>query len=365
VFDERQLRELSQAERRRLIRVLAALEHPGPDPDHPSVRRRRAIALAVIVVCCLVLAAWIGILAVTLPRYYRAGGWRGAWVGFDLALLGTFAATGWAAWRRRQVLIVCLIVLATLLCCDAWFDVVLDARTKGFELSLLTALIIELPLAALAANGARRLLHVSIAAVRRYDGESGPVSLRQVRLIGGAPGSHLSDIFKDPRPHPDEAAAAAAARAARVAEAAYAAGVAEAVRSSASPGAAGVAGAAGVTGTAGVAGTVGDTGAVGLTGTVGGARATGGAGADKTAEVDGAGGAMAAAEAGGAMDVAEVTDPAGARGAETATPAAGAGRAAAATPLRATSVDPVPPGAGASASSGVPACPARNCWRRL
>ena len=126
-----------------------------------------------IIVCCVVLAAWIGVLAVTLPRYYRSGGWRGAWVGFDLALLTAFAVTGWAAWRRRQVLIICLVVLATLLCCDAWFDVVLDARTNGFELSLLTALFVELPLAGLAVLGARRLLRLSIAVIRRYEGETG------------------------------------------------------------------------------------------------------------------------------------------------------------------------------------------------
>ena len=86
------------------------------------------------------LAAWIGVLAVTLPRYYRSGGWRGSWVGFDLGLLVTFALTVWAAWRHRQLVIVCLVVLATLLCCDAWFDVTLDLRTSGFLVSVLMAL---------------------------------------------------------------------------------------------------------------------------------------------------------------------------------------------------------------------------------
>jgi hypothetical protein len=42
------------------------------------------------------------------------------------------------------------VVLATLLCCDAWLDVVLDTRTSGFELSLLSAVVIERPLAILA-----------------------------------------------------------------------------------------------------------------------------------------------------------------------------------------------------------------------
>jgi hypothetical protein len=166
VFDEEQLRKLGRAERLRLIRALVAPESPAPAADQ-VVRRRRAVALAAIIVCCVILAAWTGVLAVTLPRYYRSGGWRGAWVGFDLAELAAFAATGWAALRRSQILIICLAVLATLLCCDAWFDVVLDARTAGFELSLLSAVVIELPLAALAGCGARRLLQKSVAVVRR------------------------------------------------------------------------------------------------------------------------------------------------------------------------------------------------------
>jgi hypothetical protein len=200
VFDEDQLREMSHGERLELMRALAALDNPEPDDD-PVSSRRRVIALVVIVLCCAALAAWIGVLAVTLPRYYRSGEWRGAWVGFDLALLAAFAVTGWAAWRRRQLLIVCLIVLATLLCCDAWFDVVLDAHTKGFWVSLLSALFIELPLAALAIYGARHLLHLSMRVVRRYEGQPGRApSLRRGPIIGGSPGSPLSDLFKEGSP---------------------------------------------------------------------------------------------------------------------------------------------------------------------
>jgi hypothetical protein len=44
---------------------------------------------------------------------------------------------------------------------------VLDARTAGFELSLLSAVVIELPLAALAGWGARRLLLTSVNVVQR------------------------------------------------------------------------------------------------------------------------------------------------------------------------------------------------------
>jgi hypothetical protein len=199
VYDDAELRAMSPQERVDLQRALAALDRPASGAN-PVARRRRAIFLVFIVVCCVVLAAWIAVLALTLPRYYRAGGWRGAWVGFDIALLAAFALTGWAAWRRRQLLIVCLIVLATLLCCDAWFDVVLDARTKGFELSLLSAVLVELPIAAFAIIGARRLLRASVAVIRHYEGMPGPLPrLRKVDLVGGIPGPHLADVFGDPQ----------------------------------------------------------------------------------------------------------------------------------------------------------------------
>ena len=206
--DPERLRELGRDDRRRLIRALVALEASDPVADRASARRR-AIVLAAIIVCCVVLAAWIGVLAVTLPKRYQSSDWRGAWVGFDVVLLAVFAITGWAAWRRRQVLIMCLVVLATLLCCDAWFDVVLDARTSGFGLSVLSAVCVELPLATLAILGARRLLRTNFTLIRRYAGEAGPTpSLRRGQLISGTSGSRLSDLFaecaeQDSGPLPD------------------------------------------------------------------------------------------------------------------------------------------------------------------
>ena len=97
MFDQEQLRSMSADERQQLMCTLAAMDPPGLAPAREGERRRR-IVLIVIVICCLVLAAWTGLLAASLPRYYRTGGWRGAWVGFDMALLAAFVATGWAAW---------------------------------------------------------------------------------------------------------------------------------------------------------------------------------------------------------------------------------------------------------------------------
>jgi hypothetical protein len=200
VLDHEELRRMSPQERLRLRQALAALDEQ--DPLGRGGDRRRKLFLAGVVICCVVLIVWIGVLAATLPRYYRAGSWRGAWVGFDIALLAAFAVTGWAGWRRRQLLIICLVVLATLLCCDAWFDVVLNARTKGFELSLLSALVIELPLAGAAVITARRLLRSTYSVMLRSRGYCGPLPrLRQIPLIGMPRDRHLRDLLAAPDEH--------------------------------------------------------------------------------------------------------------------------------------------------------------------
>ena len=188
MFDEAELRRMSPKERARLMQALAVLDMPRL--SSPGSTRRRKLFLLGTIVCCVLLAAQIGVLAVTLPRYYRTGDWHGAWVGFDVALLVTFAITAWAAWRGRQVLIMCLIVLATLLLADAWFDVTLDVRTSGFMVSLLSALLIEIPLAVVAIIGARRLLRLTIARIRNREGLTGPVpSLWRIPLFGPEEGA--------------------------------------------------------------------------------------------------------------------------------------------------------------------------------
>ncbi len=200
MLDEEELRAMSPQERIRLLRALAEIDGQRPAVSQESLAarsaRRRQVVLVIIVACCIALAVWTGVLAVTLPRYYRSGGWRGAWVGFDIALLVALAATGWAAWRGRQVLIVCLVVLATLLLCDAWFDVVLDLRTPGFQVSLLSAVIVELPLAALAIVAARRLLRLTIGMVTASQGRSARVpSLWRIPLFSETRAETIRDLF--------------------------------------------------------------------------------------------------------------------------------------------------------------------------
>jgi hypothetical protein len=215
-LDPEALIQLSAAERRKLLQALVALEQEsGPAP---GTSWKWDAVLVFIVASCLMLAAWIGVLAVTLPMFYHTGTWRGAWVGFDGALLAAFAATGWAAWRRRQLLIVSLVVLATLLLCDAWFDVVLDVATSGFLASLLSALLVELPLAILAILMARRLLRLTMGQIMRYEGLTGPVPpLWQIPLLGPTVGTPLARLMTA-RARRREAMAAACKPAARADE---------------------------------------------------------------------------------------------------------------------------------------------------
>ena len=100
-------------------------------------------------------------LTLTLHKSFHAHYWRVAWVGFDVIELVAFAATGWAIWRGRQIAIACLLVTGTLLCCDAWFDVILDSGTRDVWGSLASAAFVELPLAFLMFNAARRLIRLS------------------------------------------------------------------------------------------------------------------------------------------------------------------------------------------------------------
>jgi hypothetical protein len=170
---------MSQDERRHLARVLAELDGPGPAAPanpyvaHPKLRRQRRLALFVSAACCVILAGWIVVLAATLPRHFDAHHWRAVWVNFDVFLFAAFVATAWAIWRERQVLILLLAGIGTMLCCDAWFDVGTSLATSGVWISLLTAAFAELPLAFLAFAGARRLLRATVETGLRIPAAAG------------------------------------------------------------------------------------------------------------------------------------------------------------------------------------------------
>lgn len=197
MIDDAELREMSPEDRRRLARALAAIDHPDLLHD-PEVERSRKLGLLVSVICCVALVGWIVVLRFTLSRQYTSSHWRGAWVGFDILLLAAFAATAWAYWRERQVVIMCLTVTGTLLCCDAWFDLTLDLGTPGIWASVASAVIVELPLAFVLFATARRLVRLSAHAFMRLQGLDGPVpSLWQIPLFGEGVGVTLPARYRE------------------------------------------------------------------------------------------------------------------------------------------------------------------------
>jgi hypothetical protein len=165
---------MSRDERRELARALAAIDLPHPLLD-PRVRRRRRFGLIFTVACCVGLAAWIAILIRTLPGHFTSRDWRAVWVGLDIAELAGFAATAWAAWHQRQVVIFFMIMTGTLLLCDAWFDLALDYGSSGFMTSIITAVLVEFPLAFMLFAAARRLVRVTVKSLMQLEGVPGPV----------------------------------------------------------------------------------------------------------------------------------------------------------------------------------------------
>ncbi|HET9647741.1 MAG TPA: hypothetical protein VFP34_05860 [Microlunatus sp.] len=150
---------MSSAERGRTGRV------------EPLWRWRRA-GSAMLLVAALVLVPWIGYLAVTLPTAYEAGHWNLAWVGFDVVLLVLIATTAVLARRSHPMLPVTAFATGVLLVCDAWLD---STTSSGSDhtWALITALVVELPLAAV-------LLTNSLAQLRVGPGWS--------PAVGGEPG---------------------------------------------------------------------------------------------------------------------------------------------------------------------------------
>ena len=163
--------------------------------------RGRRLGLLVSIVACTVLVGWIIVLLLTLHRSFHAQHWRSAWIGFDLLLLAAFAVTGWAFWRGRQIVIACLIVTATLLCCDAWFDVFLDLGSPDIWLSVATAVLVELPMAFLMFNAAGRMIRLSALAAAGQSGDPpGPGGARRlppvwkIPLLGADPADAKSKV---------------------------------------------------------------------------------------------------------------------------------------------------------------------------
>jgi hypothetical protein len=155
------------------------------DPLTGRLRSVRAHPFAFLAMAAtLLLIPWTLIYISQLPDHHTAKHWNLAWAGFDIGLCVALGVTAWCALRERALLIVALVVSATLLVCDAWFDVATSLDTADEAVTLVTALAIELPLAGYFALLAYRLLRTTVRVSRpEYAGSA----LRSVPLATDRP----------------------------------------------------------------------------------------------------------------------------------------------------------------------------------
>ncbi len=182
MLTEEHLRALTNDERDEVVRTLVRLGARLPGPAGTPAERHRFFL--VTAGACLALVPWTVLLALTLPRQYTVSHWTLTWVGFDLVLAVSLAATAWLAYRRRQAVAIAALVTGTLLVCDAWFDLTTATRGGDLLLSVASAVLAELPLALLLFLGASHVLHVTTRRARAATGHGEPVGLLHAPLFG-------------------------------------------------------------------------------------------------------------------------------------------------------------------------------------
>jgi hypothetical protein len=166
ILTDAQIAALTPEQRRELI---SRLEQPLSDLIDPVfLSRARRIRLGLMIGGSIAMIPWLGYLSVTLPENYVAHNWPATWVGFDILLVGFMLATAVLGYLRRQLLMLAAFTSGVLLICDAWFDL-MTAGPKDLWLSVVTALLIEVPLAIFMITGAQRIVRLTMMRLWRLD----------------------------------------------------------------------------------------------------------------------------------------------------------------------------------------------------
>ena len=159
ILTDAQIAALTPAQRRELI---TRLEQPLNDLIDPVyLGRLRRIRLSLMIGGSIAMIPWLVYLSMTLPENYVAHNWPLTWIGFDVLLVGFMLATAVFGYLRRQVLLFAAFTSGVLLICDAWFDL-MTAGPDDVWLSVVTALLIEVPLAIFMITGAQRIMRLTM-----------------------------------------------------------------------------------------------------------------------------------------------------------------------------------------------------------
>ena len=154
------------------------MDVPDPHPaDQPVMPRLPAWRSGIFIVLGAALVPWTLWLAITLPARHVTRHYDAAWAGFDVALAASLVATGVGLLRRSLWTQGAAVAAATLLVCDAWFDVLLASPGSERAASIAVALVVELPVAAACLATARHAEQAAASAER--------VAQRARRLTSG------------------------------------------------------------------------------------------------------------------------------------------------------------------------------------
>ena len=122
---------------------------------------RRAQRVALIYGAgAVAVVGWSAYLGVSLPDRNVASHWNVAWVGLDSLIVVALAVTAWQTRCRDARVVIPATATATMLVVDAWMDVTTAARADLWQ-SILLAVVLEIPLAALSLLVARRALRMA------------------------------------------------------------------------------------------------------------------------------------------------------------------------------------------------------------
>ena len=159
ILTDAQIAALTPEQRGELI---SRLKQPLGDVIDPEfLARVRRIRLSLMVGGSMAMVPWLGYLSLTLPENYVAHNWPVTWVGFDVLLVGFMLTTALLGYLRRQLLVPAAFTTGVLLICDAWFDL-MTAGPKDLWLSVISALLIEAPLAIFMIVSALRITRLTM-----------------------------------------------------------------------------------------------------------------------------------------------------------------------------------------------------------
>jgi len=116
----------------------------------------RRLVVAMYATAAVLLLPWSVLLATRLPARHLSAHWDIAWGGFDVALAATLASVAVSTWRRSSWLEGAASAGAALLLCDVWFDLLTAATGRELTIAAVTAALVELPLALVCLQIARR-----------------------------------------------------------------------------------------------------------------------------------------------------------------------------------------------------------------